>query len=1079
MQDLPATAVCPKCGRTLPQDAPRGLCTKCLFAAMLDDGPLDGPPQSTPKLSLPRAFGQYELIKEVARGGMGIVYIARQQQINRLVALKVLAAGQFAAPDFVKRFRTEAEAVASLDHPNIVPIYEVGECEGQPFFSMKFVEGGSLAQRISDLKCPISNREAAELIATLAQAVHYAHQRGILHRDIKPGNVLLGAQGEPHLTDFGVAKLVEKNSTLTRTMAILGTPSYMSPEQARGEARQLTTAVDVYGLGAVLYDLLTGHPPFAGGTTMETVLQVVNKEPRRPSTIKPGTESDLETICLKCLEKNPSARYGSAEALAEDLERWLRQEPILARPVGGWERAAKWTRRHPLAAVLSSITLLAIALSLGTLIRANIHIRAAQGNEANMRQTAESQELIARQRAYASDMNVAKQALAESNLGRALDLLNRQRPQPGRRDLRGWEWRYLWQQTRSDALFTLCQKSQIQSLAISADGQWLAIGTVHKGGLFVWNLKARHEVAHLARAERGVRAAFSPAESLLAFTSVNVPASGKAQATLRLWNAATRQHVAEFPLDNICAGLAFAKDGRTLVTSTGQGQITLWRIPEGTKLASYPSDQELDLAGATGFAATSDLGLAAYGTASGQIRVVDLRNGRERWALAAPQQQHITALAFSPDDKTLASAVGFGESVIRLWDVATATETGRLEGHQAWVGSLEFWPDGKRLASSSADQTIRIWDVANRKGLDVMRGHRLEAWRVVLHPDNETLISGSKDGAVCVWDTSVTHSRRESTIWPEKISNWRFAPDSRSVVTLATEGSVTRWSGLNFQKKEPWLDLGTNYSRTSFSPDGRYPQSTFSADGRFLAIGSTNGNISVWDVSRRVLRLVFKPGDGNVAPQNFLAQGNRLIVWLVARNQLTEWDLEINREIQTWPAPAAFNGFGLSPNERLGVATGLEGDVSVRNLPGHSTTNLPLDALDGWRVTFSPNGERVAVASALGYARVWRTESWREEATLRGFLKAVCSVAFSPDGQRLATGGSSPDDTVKLWDVDSWQELLTVDGTGFLFFHTAFSPDGNALGTLSGHGFLQVWQAPSWEEINAAEAKEKAEIKQP
>src|SRR5215831_17955115 len=364
MSELPKPGVCPNCGCALLADDAEGLCTKCLVGALLDTGPLVGALQlAVGKSVLPRAFGPYELLEEVAHGGMGIVYRARQTQVSRVVAVKLMAAGQFAAPDFVKRFRTEAEAAASLDHPNIVPIYEVGECEGQPFFSMKFVEGGSLAARISNEKFQIAQHEAAALVAKLARAVHYAHQRGILHRDIKPGNVLLDAQGEPQLTDFGLAKLVERDSTFTRTMAMLGTPSYMSPEQARGEAKQLTTAVDVYGLGAVFYELLTGQPPFAGGTTMETVRQVLEKEPRRPSALKAGTDRDLETICLKCLEKDPARRYGSAEGLAEDLESWLNHEPILARRSTPPERLIKWMRRNPKIATLA--VLLNLVLGLG------------------------------------------------------------------------------------------------------------------------------------------------------------------------------------------------------------------------------------------------------------------------------------------------------------------------------------------------------------------------------------------------------------------------------------------------------------------------------------------------------------------------------------------------------------------------------------------------------------------------------------------------------------------------------------------------------------------------------------------
>src|SRR5881396_3589363 len=295
-------------------------------------------------------FGDYELLEQIGRGGQGVVFRARQKNLNRTVALKVISLGQWASKAHLKRFRREAEAAASLDHPSIVPIYEVGERDGSCYFSMKFIEGGQLDE-VAKRK-PMSIRQAVELIAKVARTVHYAHEHGILHRDIKPGNILLDAKGEPHLTDFGLARLVESESTVTHTLEVLGTPSYMAPEQAVGNNAALSSVTDVYGLGAVLYQLLTGHPPFAGGTTYETIKLLIDTEPRQPRLWNSKIDRDLSTICLKCLEKDPQRRYSSAVALAEDLERWLKHESIQGRRTGIFARGKKWVRRNPTSALL-------------------------------------------------------------------------------------------------------------------------------------------------------------------------------------------------------------------------------------------------------------------------------------------------------------------------------------------------------------------------------------------------------------------------------------------------------------------------------------------------------------------------------------------------------------------------------------------------------------------------------------------------------------------------------------------------------------------------------------------------------
>jgi serine/threonine protein kinase/Tfp pilus assembly protein PilF len=353
--------ICEKCGATVFADSPRGLCSVCLFRTGLGSFEEESNARGE-SVRMQLEFGDYELLEELGRGGQGVVYRARQKSLNRTVALKVIGLGQWSSTPHLKRFRHEAEAAARLEHPQIVPIHEIGERDGCCYFSMKFVEGARLDEVVQ--REPMSPRRAAELLVKIARTVQFAHEHGILHRDIKPGNILLDRQGEPHLTDFGLARLLEQESTITNSFDVLGTPSYMPPEQAAGRIKELTAASDVYSLGAVFYQMLTGEAPFTGGTTYETIRKVLEMEPRNPRIWNPKVDVDLATICLKCLEKDPKRRYETAAALADDVKRWLRHEPIQARRTGIARRGGKWIRRKPMAAalILSLAAIAALAL---------------------------------------------------------------------------------------------------------------------------------------------------------------------------------------------------------------------------------------------------------------------------------------------------------------------------------------------------------------------------------------------------------------------------------------------------------------------------------------------------------------------------------------------------------------------------------------------------------------------------------------------------------------------------------------------------------------------------------------------
>jgi WD40 repeat protein/serine/threonine protein kinase len=1069
MTETPAKAACPKCGRALPADAPRGLCVKCLFTAMLEGEPLKTPAASG-KAALPREFGGYELLEQVARGGMGIVYKARQTQLNRVVALKVIAAGHLASPDFLKRFRTEAEAVASLDHPNIVPIYEVGEFEGQPFFSMRFVEGGSLAQRIANLKSPISNPEAAKLIATLARAVHYAHQRGILHRDIKPGNVLLDTQGEPHLTDFGLARLVEKDSTLTRTLAMIGTPSYMSPEQARGEAKQLTTAVDVYGLGAVFYELLTGQPPFAGGTTMETVRQVLDKEARRPSTIKQEVDRDLETICLKCLEKEPARRYGSAEALALDLERWQRHEPILARPPRPAEHVIKWIRRNPGIATLTALLLVALAAGLGGVLHMNVRLTSVnrQKELANLR-------LASKLRDF--EWQKAETLAGAGKRGDALALLNdflRANP----RD-----------QTAATRVFSMLNGGNlglpraapfqhgapVNSVTVSEDGQRVLTGG-DDGMARIWDLASGRLLVALAHPVKVSGAMFTADERVVLTFCLD--------GSIRLWDSEGAKVLLEFPKApsaNVPPVLRGDRKRAALLDS--DHSVRVWDLT-----TRFPIGNSIDVGNQITRATFSrDPNLIAVAARDGGVRVWDVEHSR--WACPVLRlTEAALGVEFSPDGRVLAASSGV---MLTFWDTQTWQKLKEIKAHDNEIIALTFTPDGQRLVSVPFNRSPKIWDVASGK----LVGQPIEAdlphCAVRLSPDGKSLATRSRGGVVRLWDAMTGEPLSEPFEHEGPVTDLAFTPDGLTLLTSSQDGTAL---ALNFQhgRPAPAILKTDRYSWVAcFTRDGTHVVGTSGAqalmfdavtgeqlgkpmvhaepiyrmraspDGKKLITGAADGTARVWDLRtcepvtpllRHTMR-IFVTG---------FSPDSRLVATASEDATARLWDAETGEPRSPWLrhdgeiVHVAFRG-----DSRMVLTTGVDGTARLWSAEdGHAGWPEPIHHKGiVWSAEFDAAGKRIVTASADKSARVWDAESRRPLTPPIRHARGLNGARFSADGRWVLTW--SEDGTARVWNSETGEPISQPMRHGDVVNTAMFSPDGLQVLTGAKNGVVRLWDAAS------------------
>jgi WD40 repeat protein len=687
----------------------------------LDGAPAGGPP-------VVRYFGDYELLEEIARGGMGVVYRARQVSLNRPVALKMILAGQFASPADVGRFRLEAEAAANLDHPNVLPLYEVGEHDGRQYFSMKLVEGGSLADRLR-AKAPVPTAELVRLLSRVARAVHFAHQRGILHRDLKPANVLIDRDGTPYVTDFGLAKRVESDSGLTQSGAVLGTPSSMAPEQARAE-RQLTTAVDVYALGAILYEVLTGRPPFRAASVYETVRQVIERDPEHPRVVNPNADRDLSVVAMKCLEKDPGKRYESAAALADDLDRWLDGVPIAARPAGSFERVRKWAGRNPaVAALLLCVAVAMIATALSGVIAVQQAVVARQREEdalhaldsATKAQAAETVHRRAAEAAlYRARLAVAHAAWQGNEVWRARQTLGECPP-----ETRGWEWHYLRRLCETGLLTLGADRGTFRCVNFSPDGRHLAGGAAD--AVVVWEVKTGKEVNVLpGTPDRGPTTCvkFSPDGKLLVagrgpavhFDARNggtTQINGPSELVAWDWPAGTERF--RFPLDGPTGPFIFTKDGRHLVvpgfkTKGGSSEVAVLDALTGKEVAQL-----------------KDAGHLPALAGDGKTLYVGQWNGITAWdtaTWAAKPELKLGAarlLAADPFSGLLAT-VELSSGAAVLFDQAGQT-VARLDAHSGPVQALAFDENGY-LVAGGLDGRVRVW-FADKEArlLNTFNGH--------------------------------------------------------------------------------------------------------------------------------------------------------------------------------------------------------------------------------------------------------------------------------------------------------------------------------------------------------------------
>lgn len=993
---------------------------------------------------LPQQIGRFELRGEIGRGGFGVVLRAHDTKLARDVAIKIPRPEALVSDDLRERFLREARAAGAVDHPNIVSIYEVGEEGPISYIAAAYIPGPTLAAWFSGRKGPLDFEQASRLILVLAQALDHAHSRGVVHRDIKPGNILLQPNSDnsqskrlsdytPKIADFGLAKLRESTEVATCTGAMLGTPAYMAPEQAAGKTSEIGPVTDVYSLGAILFELLTGQPPLRGESDIDTLRRIVSDEPPLVRIARPRVPRDLEAICLKCLEKRPSQRYPSAAALASDLQSFLEGKTTQARPIGTTRRVYRWARHRPTVAALLLFSLLTLSLLVVGGWTYNARLSGALQVAEAERNRAESETLVSRQLLYSAEVRLAYDAWHSFNRKRTIELLERQIPAPGQVDLREFAWHWLWGESHAEVRTFEGHTADVFAVEFSPDGQTLA--TASKDGTArIWDVASGNVLHTLdGHSSEVTCVAFSPDGTRLATGSEDLqiilwdPATGEALHTLtghddhvltvafspdgrqlasggrdkqvRLWDLSTHQQVqSPEPNTSVVRCIRYSPDGQTLAACDEDGTIHLWmtadwqhraplRNSDGPLFAIDFQDDSKHLV-----SAGRDSTLYCWDLESNTCAPHPESKNHESW---------IRDSKLSPDGTLVANANQNGFTV--LWRMDSEENDGpiqvsTIQGHEGRVWNVAWSPDGKHLATAGADNVIRLWDVEKQLGISPYSPSSGWVWDLAFTGDTTKFVTAHQGGDLCTWDAA-THGLQATCK--------SIRAGDRTVLSVHPTLNLAAMSAWSI-KSVQLVDLSTGKVVLQ--------KGTFPGSVNDIEFNDTKSMVAVATAVRTVHVLDLPGGE-----ERYVLQDDQPVNWVAFSPDGTKL-LTCSRELRLWDADSGELLWGRRQYE-----------ANPRN------------------AIFSPNGQ--VIAAAIGNRIIALIDPTTGE--IIGELQSTAGRAnvmvFSPDGRTLAIGTQEPG-LVALWDIRTRQELCVMESSLKHISSLTFSPDGNRL-LAAGHGF--------------------------